>query len=89
MRLQKLRLILKIGTEVFAMSDQVLCFTRRELEILAHSLKYAGYAHTVMLYGSLEQQKLEKKLNLAIADLDMDEYLDTIPVVNGEVIDNK
>tara|TARA_R110002074_G_scaffold268426_1_gene440514 strand:- start:236 stop:364 length:129 start_codon:yes stop_codon:yes gene_type:complete len=42
-----------------------------------------------MLYGSLEQQKLEKKLNLAIADLDMDEYLDTIPVVDGEVIDNK
>ncbi len=84
MRLQKLRLILKIGTEVFAMSDQVLCLNRRELEILAHSLKYAGYAHT-----SLEQQKLEKKLNLIIADLDMDEYLDTIPVVNGEVIDNK
>ena len=65
------------------MSDQVLCFTRRELEILAHSLKYASYLPTS------KKTKLEKKLNLAIADLDMDEYLDTIPVVNGEVIDNK
>ena len=63
-----------------------LNLNREELELIAHVIhNYEQNFHD----RRAENHALGTKIDNAIEDLEMQEYLDRQPVVDGEVIDNE